>query len=104
MSNNRIVELIALLVKAPRTEDELTALVGYCDNRLALRQLRLLRDEGLVYIKEWRWGYAGRYLKLKALYAWQPSICEFTDACAPASGKSSRRAIRAASDPDTRNA
>lgn len=94
MSNAKFAEMVALLVKAPRTAGELAEMLEYRDAGIAEKSLNCLRDEGLVYIKEWRRVTVGRYLKLKAIYAWQPSICEFTDACVPASTKSSRHAIR----------
>jgi len=76
----RFAAMVALLVKKPRTEKELQHELEYSDRRAVDMHLRLLRDEGLVYIQSWR---LRRKSTALAIYAWQPSVAERTDAPEP---------------------
>lgn len=56
-SANRNLELfcdaVALLMKAPRTQPELAIVMGRKLNTVR-RWVKVLRSEGLVYVREWR--------------------------------------------------
>lgn len=73
-------EAVALLVKQPRTLVELAAAMGHKKDNTARRYVRALRDEGLVYIKEWRWTDSLGRGRPCPVWAWQPSVCEMADA------------------------
>ncbi len=84
----RFAEAVSLLMKAPRTPSDLASAMGTTNSDQPYRYLRPLRDEGAVYIKEWRSPPpgGGRYAPV---YAWQPSVCAHPDAPKP-SGRRAR--------------
>ena len=78
----RVVDMIALLIKRPRSAAELRKLCGYSDIRATDMYLQLLREEGLIYVQDWILGYRNRS-KPRAIYAWQPSVSHLGDAPQP---------------------
>ena len=78
----RIAELIAFVMKQPRTHHELRRAIGLPPNHSLLRHLEALQAEGLVYIAGWKRGWGGR---LYPVYGWQPSVCHFPDVPKPVS-------------------
>lgn len=79
----RFAEVVALLVKQPRTVTELSVAMGQqIPNDQPYRYIKALRAEGLLYVKEWRWHYTGCG-RPAPVYAWQPTICELPDAAKP---------------------
>lgn len=96
----RFAALVALLVKAPRTEREIQILLEWSDYRAPAAHLKLLRDEGLVYVKSWR---RRRNAKPIATYAWQPSVMECPDAPEPVVARRTPVAQNEATDQLTRS-
>lgn len=85
----RFAALVALFVKQPRTRREVQLLLGIYDRRSVEAHIGFLCGEGLLYIKEWR--MANLHAKPKAVYAWQPGVCEMPDAPEPRVAR--RRAV-----------
>lgn len=91
----RFAEVVALLVKQPRTITELSEAMGQDKpNDQPARYINALRAEGLLYVKEWRQQFNGRG-KPWPVYAWQPSVLELPDAprpeCTPRPPKAGKR-------------
>lgn len=78
-STELFAAMAALLVKKPRTVRELADCMGLRSTTTLYRNLEALRAEGLVYIGEWKYTHKA----VAAVYAWQPSVCCFTDARRP---------------------
>ena len=79
-------EVIALLVKQPRSNIELVEARGQeNDNGQVGAYLKALRAEGLIYIKRWIRGRNGRS-RFIPVWAWQPSVLHFPDAPHPLTG------------------
>jgi hypothetical protein len=76
----RFAEAIALLTKQPRTPLELSTALGTLNKMTAYKYITALREEGLIYVREWVPGVSG---KPSPRYAMQPSVCAFADAPRP---------------------
>lgn len=72
----RVAEAVALIMKRPRTEDDIAELLGVSSSS-ARAYIEPLRDEGLLYIHHWIKNANGLPTPV---YAWQPSVCEKPDA------------------------
>lgn len=72
----RFAEAVALFVKAPRSVPDLREAMGITNNVQAHRYVRALREEGLLYICEYR-------RPRTKVYAWQPSVCYYSDVTRP---------------------
>lgn len=73
--------VIAELMKKPRTAIDLREGAEITSKDQPYRYLSALRAEGLVYISEWtKVNGRGNYT---AVYAWQPSVCQYSDAAKP---------------------
>jgi hypothetical protein len=81
-----VTEVVALLMKQPRTMPELIDATGRNSNRGWNRNISLtikaLHGEGLIYVQMYRrqYGVSGPSV---AVWAWQPSVCAMEDAQRP---------------------
>jgi predicted ArsR family transcriptional regulator len=83
----RYAEVVALLMKKPRSIAELHEELGvtYTGNGVHVL-IHALRAEGLVYVADWtRDGHSPR-----PVFAWQPSVCAYVDAAKPVWKRPSR--------------
>lgn len=78
---DRFAELVALVMKSPRTAAELSRLIGVKNTTVVYRQLEALKQEGVIYISGWKKNQCGG--PHMAIYSWQPSVCEREDAAKP---------------------
>ena len=76
---DRFAGVVALLTKAPRTQTELSRLLGVPLKNGVYKHLEALKEEGLIYIHDWA-NASGNYI---AVYAWQPTGREVPDAVRP---------------------
>lgn len=78
--HGRFAQVVALFVKQPRTVNELREALDVTSKEQPYRYIRALRSEGLLYVSEWRrCGSTDT-----PVYAWQPSVCHYSDARKPA--------------------
>ena len=89
-NTERFAELIAFLMKRPRSAEELCAVAEISRRSYdsVLRILDALRAEGCVHILEWHTNRCGRPT---AIYAWQKSVFALPDAPAPVARPRGRR-------------
>ena len=71
----RFVDFIALIVKKPRTLNELAQAMGVKRSQTLRDYVHALHDEGLIYVSGWQ----ETVTKPAPIYAWQPSVCCFQD-------------------------
>lgn len=98
---SRVIAAVALLMKQGRTVLELQEALGVYHVEDARDYIRLMHDEGMLYVSEWRL----RGQTWAAVYAWQAGgICAMPDAPRPSArawlAYEGRKAVFVARHPD----
>jgi hypothetical protein len=75
----KLLDVVALMMKGPRTVPELAAAMQPCHQDTPYEYVRLMRDAGLLYVKEWRPVHSFNRSHV-AVYAFQPTPYERPDA------------------------
>ena len=83
-SNRRLCKIMRLIRQAPRTPVEIIRLLDVSAPESVYANFKLLKEEGLVYIGDWRKGGVG---KNAPEYFWQPSPFEMRDVPHPTKRK-----------------